>query len=230
MGGLKKISAMNRTRHKAGSGGFTLLELMVALALTALLTLVVFGILNLSLKAMGRSEAAAETAQQWRISQTILERSLCSAVSGKKPGVGPGGAGTTFQGKPYFVGGGEEMRFLTAVPLEAHDLGGYYHFRILVGRDEARENCLAVEQTKIVNWRRDQQEVDVRQILLRGLSSLRFTYGDGGEEFQSWDAEERGKLPEWVKIKVALRGGAPQVLIYELYTATAGAESGGQGR
>ena len=40
--------------------GFTLLELMVALGLTALLTLVAFTALNLTLKAVGRGQNAAE--------------------------------------------------------------------------------------------------------------------------------------------------------------------------
>jgi general secretion pathway protein J len=212
---------MASNRDNSGSAGFTLLELMVAMALTGLLTLVIFLSLNLTLKARGRSQAAAEWAQQWRISQVILERSLSSAVPGTK---------ATSQKKPYFLGGGEELRCLTVVPLEAHNLGGYYHFRVLVGQDEAGRGCLAVEQTKIVNWRKDPQAVDVRQILIRNLESLRLTYGQGGEEFQSWDAERRETLPDWIKMQLTLPGEAPQLWVIELHTAGSEKEGEAQGQ
>jgi prepilin-type N-terminal cleavage/methylation domain-containing protein len=212
---------MASSRDNSGSAGFTLLELVVAMALTGLLTMVIFLSLNLTLKARGRSQAAAEWAQQWRVSQAILERSLSSAVSGAK---------TNPQKKAYFVGGGNELRLLTVVPLEAHNLGGYYHFRVLVGQDESGQGCLAVEQTKIVNWRKDPQAVDVRQILIRNLESLRLTYGLGGEEFRSWDGEGRERLPDWIRVELALRGQAPQVWVIELHTAGSEKEGGAQGQ
>ncbi len=50
---------MARTGKSAGTAGFTLLELMIALGLTSLLSLVAYSALSLSLKAMKHGQAAA---------------------------------------------------------------------------------------------------------------------------------------------------------------------------
>ena len=167
---------MAQTGKSAGSAGFTLLELMIALALTGLLSLVAYTALSLSLKAMRHGQAAAEQVQELRVGQTILARSLSSAVSG------------SLTNRLYFIGNAREMRFFTPVPLEAYNMGGIYHWRVLAGQDESDQLVLAVEQTKNVNWFRDPEGVEVRQILMGHLTSLRFTYGQGDEEYETWDA------------------------------------------
>ncbi|MBM4274608.1 MAG: prepilin-type N-terminal cleavage/methylation domain-containing protein, partial [Deltaproteobacteria bacterium] len=146
------------------NAGFTLLELMVALGLTALLSLVAFTALNLSLKGVRRGQAAAEQFQELRVGQTILERSLRSAVSGFS------------NTRNYFLGEPHQMRFFTLLPLEAHNLGGVYHWRALLGQDEAGRGVLAVEQVKGLEFRDDQEAVEIRQIIMRGVTALTFTY------------------------------------------------------
>ncbi len=73
---------MAQTGKAGDSAGFTLLELMIALALTGLLSLVAYTALSLSLKAMRHGQAAADQIQELRVGQTILARTLSSAVSG----------------------------------------------------------------------------------------------------------------------------------------------------
>ena len=65
---------MAQTGKSAESAGFTLLELMIALGLTSLLSLVAYSALSLSLKAMQHGQAAAEQVQELRVAQTILAR------------------------------------------------------------------------------------------------------------------------------------------------------------
>src|SRR4030042_1031155 len=110
--------------NQSRQAGFTLLELMVALVLTSLLTLVAYASLSLSLKVVQRGQAAAEKLQELRVGQSILERSLSSAVRG------------SLGNRLYFVGDPEEGRFFPLVPLEAHSLGGVYHWRGLIGQGE----------------------------------------------------------------------------------------------
>ena len=112
---------MAQTGKSAESAGFTLLELMIALGLTSLLSLVAYTSLSLSLKAMRHGQAAAEQVQELRVAQTILARSLSSAVSG------------SLDKRHYFIGNAKEMRFFTPVPLEAYNMGGIYHWRVLAG-------------------------------------------------------------------------------------------------
>jgi hypothetical protein len=121
----------------------------------------------------------------------------------------------------YFVGDGQEMQFFTLVPLEAHNLGGIYHWRVLFGRDKAGQGVLAVEQTKNLNWFRDPTGVEVRQILIGDLSSVTFSYGRGGEGFTTWDAARAGGMPDWVKISLAQKGHETMVLLIPIYVSKA---------
>jgi prepilin-type N-terminal cleavage/methylation domain-containing protein len=187
--------------------GFTLLELMVAIVLTGLLTLVAYASLNLSLKVVRRGQAAAENLQELRVGQSILERSLSSAVRG------------SLGNRLYFVGDPNQVRFFTLVPLEAHSLGGVYHWRVLLGQDESGQAVLAVEQTKNVNWYRDPEGVEVRQTILHNLAACRFTYGRGREEFETWEAKRDGGLPDWVKVELTQKGHQPQVLLIPIYVS-----------
>ena len=195
---------MVKTGKSAASAGFTLLELMIALGLTSLLSLVAYTALSLSLKAMQHGQAAAEQVQELRVAQTILARSLSSTVNG------------SLEKRQYFIGNAQEMRFFTPVPLEAHNMGGIYHWRVLAGRDESDQLVLAVEQTKNVNWFRDPEGVEVRHIIMGNLDALRFTYGQGAEEYQTWDAVKARGLPNWIRIYFTQKGRAPLVWFISL--------------
>ena len=195
---------MAQTGKSAQSAGFTLLELMIALGLTSLLSLVAYTALSLSLKAMRHGQAAAEQVQELRVAQTILARSLSSAARG------------SLDERHYFIGNANEMRFFTPVPLEAHNMGGIYHWRVLAGADESDQLVLAVEQTKNVNWFRDPEGVEVRQIIMGNLTSLRFTYGVGDEEYATWDAVKVRGLPHWIRVYLTQKGRAPLVWFIHL--------------
>jgi hypothetical protein len=119
----------------------------------------------------------------------------------------------------YFVGNPDEVRFFTLVPLEAHSLGGVYHWRVLMGQDEAGQGVLAVEQTRNVNWYRDPEGVEVRQIIFHNVASVQFTYGRDREEAQTWEAKRDGGLPHWVKVSLTLGGHKPQVLIIPIHVS-----------
>jgi prepilin-type N-terminal cleavage/methylation domain-containing protein len=190
-----------------GSAGFTLLELLLSLALTSMLTLVAYTSLSLSLKAMRHGQAAAEQVQELRVGQTIMARSLSSAAS------------QSLDDQLYFLGNAREMRFFTPVPLEAHSMGGIYHWRILSGEDDSGQLVLAVEQSKNVNWARDPEGVEVRQILMGHLTSLSFTYGSGSQEDETWDATKAKALPDWVRVYLTQKGQAPVVWFIPLYVS-----------
>lgn len=187
--------------------GFTLLELVLALTLTSLLALVAYGSLNLSLKAVTRGRVAVDRLQELRVGETILERSLSSAVMG------------SLGNRNYFIGEPRQMRFFTPVALEAHTLGGIYHWRVLLGQDEAGHGVLAVEQTKNINWYRDPEGVEVRQIILHDVSDLSFTYGASGKDYETWDGKKVDGLPDWVKVHLTLKGQQPQVWLIPIHVA-----------
>jgi general secretion pathway protein J len=191
----------------SSEAGFTLLELMVTMVLTSLLVVVVYTSLSLCLKARERGQATSEVLQELRVGQRILTRSLSSAV--------PGSVGT----RVYFIGDPRQMRFFTSIPLEAHSLGGIYHWRLLKGKDDTGQGVLAVEQTKNVNWRRDPEGVELRQIIMSNLSSLHFSYGRGHESREIWDSRVEGHLPDWVEVHLTFKGRQPMALLIPIHVA-----------
>jgi len=187
---------MMRAGPRAGPGnsGFTLLELMASLVLVSLLSLVAYAALNLSLKATRHAQDKVEALQELRVGTRYLERTLSSAV--------PKALYT--KNRLYFDGEPQAIKFLTTVSLEAHNLGGLYHMRVFVGRDASGQGCLALEQSKIVNWRQDREGVEVRQILINNIEGLRFTYGLGSKEYSTWNGLRDGRLPDRVLMHLAL--------------------------
>lgn len=176
-----------------GDSGFTLLELLASLVLVSLLSLVAFAALNLSLKATRHAQVKVEALQELRVGLRYLERTLSSTA--------PKALHT--RNRYYFEGEPQEIKFLTTMSLEAHNLGGLYHMRVFAGRDDSGQGCLAIEQAKVVNWRQDRQGVEVRQILISQVKALRFTYGLGSKDYSTWNALRDGRLPDRVLMHLA---------------------------
>jgi hypothetical protein len=188
-----------------GSAGLTLLELLVALTLTSLLTVMAFASLNLGVRMLFRSQDMTERLQELRVGENILRRSLSSAAPG------------TMAEKVYFKGSPQELHFFTLIPLEAHNPGGIYHWRVLRGQDEAGRGVLAVEQIRNLNWQRDPLGVEIRQIIIRDVTSVTFTYGKGAQEQAVWEGKSEKRLPDWVKVHLTLRGQKPLEWVIPLY-------------
>lgn len=198
-------SKINPGPPRSAEAGFTLLELVVSLALVSLLSLIAFVALNLSLQAVRRGQTVAASMQELRVGQTYLARSLSS--------IAPGIRGTRIS----FIGEPQEMSFFTFEPLEAFNLGGIYRWRVLVGRDEEGQGALAVEQTKDLSWKRDPDGVEIRQILIHNVEALSFTYGRAGKDYDRWDSRRHGGLPDWVQIHLTLVGQEPQDWLIPIY-------------
>jgi len=223
---------MARVLKNKGAAGFTLLELLLALVLLSLLTLTAYSSFNLSLIGVRKGQEDAALSQELRVGMSIVERSLSSAVLGlqakeqKRAAAGlvapdlpsaQGPAAAAPETQVLFVGNPQEIKFLTPIPLEAHNLGGLYHWRVMSGTDRTGAPCLVVEQAKIVNWLRDPEGVEVRLIVIKNLTSLKFTYGRDEEEFFTWDGVRQGRLPEWVRVKLSLAGKGDKEWIIPLH-------------
>jgi general secretion pathway protein J len=203
-------------RPPSGSAGFTLLELLLALILLSLLTLVSYGTLNLCLKGARHGDVATSDLQQLRVARQYLERSLGSALPRL---AGPGEW-------PYFEGDVQELKFLTPVPLQAHQLGGIYHMRFLAVPDEAGVSGLAVEEVKGHVWQEDPRRIETRLFLLRGLTSLRFTYLAGASELNTWHAGDQQSMPEKVRVQLSLRDQQPLEWLISIRVADVGEGTG----
>ncbi len=122
--------AMRRATMAAKQRGFTLLELLVALLLLALMSAILYGSLSLSATSWDRGGAKAEHASDMRLTEEFLRR----ALTAQHPLV----FHKVVEQPLYFLGTGDSLAFAAAVPGRVG--GGMYYFRVALrrGPDAAR--------------------------------------------------------------------------------------------
>jgi hypothetical protein len=76
-----------------------------------------------------------------------------------------------------------------------------------------------VEQVKSLEWRNDPEAVEIRQIIMHGVTALKFSYGRGGEEKEAWDVSKENRLPDWIRVKLTLGTQGTQEWLVPIYVA-----------
>src|SRR5438128_6220357 len=100
--------------------GFTLLELIVAMLLLALMSALLYGSLSLSANSWDRGEAKAGQASDMRLTEEFLRQALAAQH--------PLLFHKVVDQPLYFLGTGDSLSFAAALPARAG--GGMYYFQI----------------------------------------------------------------------------------------------------
>lgn len=200
---------MSRVFHKRRSGGFTLLELLIALAVTAAVVALMFA----GFGAIGRSEER---------NQRVMERSERMLVVSQWLGRKFDGLrqlsrreGTVFVS--FFSGNAAGAIWVAPLP-ERGDAGGLHVFRATPLRHDNGRVDLSIEALPYdgalmaLDWGNA-----LRETLLRDVRTLQWFYQDGrtGEWAQEWDASKAG-YPARIRLEVADDRGAWPALVFPL--------------
>ena len=184
---------MTRRRH----GGFTLLEVLLALSIGAALLVIMFGAVRAGLVAWGRGEARAMALEHSRSREQMLARAVAGAYPYKGALAGGGPAGIIFDGAP------DRLTFVTVAPPIPTPIPIAFTF-MSVSR---HEQGLAVRQLALPNVEPLDRVPAV--VVDSTVTAIRFRYL--GEEPDSWsDRWSMGKedsLPRAVEIVVATAVG-----------------------
>jgi general secretion pathway protein J len=173
--------------------GFTLLELVLALAIVGAMLAIVFGGLRVGLRAWQRGEQSAETLQHARSLGVLLTQSL----GGSHAYLGPAPAGS--QPEVLFQGEPDRVSFVTVsppLPLQAPIAFTAVTFSI----DEGDRPGFAVREKALPNDEPFQPGMPV--VVDPALTAVRFRYlrDNEGTWEERWDgAQERG-LPRAVEV------------------------------
>lgn len=185
--------------------GFTLLELLIALAIVGALLGILLGGIRVGLAAWRQGENRAEVHQHLRSLSDLLARSVGATFPYQQPSREGGEPEVQFQGEA------ERLSFVTLSPPFPQAAPVAFTAVTFAGRESA-EPGLAIRQKVLPN----QDPFEEREpILVDGaVTTLQFRYQspDGGWADQ-WDGAEEEGLPQAVQIRLtASLGGRTEEL------------------
>lgn len=184
--------------------GFTLLEVLIAVALATLVLGAIYGVFTSVAKARERAEQGSETAHYAQVLFDRIGRELR-------------GAWRPEQGAPFFVAGPDrdgrpELRFATAsTTLESSGRGGIaalrYGVQLAVDPQDSALTLVRSEAPYHLRERLSEDGISLGSRIKR--INWRF-YGSNGW-VETWKAEESGALPQLVELTVTLQEGNGEV-------------------
>lgn len=185
--------------------GFTLLELVVSIAILSLVMVMIYGSLSMGSRAWEKGEEDIERIQRMRVVMNLLSREIKSAFPYK---VTPSELDThkefyAFEGKK------DSISFVSTVPLKG-GRGGLSWLSFWV---EGEEGLVVVERDALrsdIFKERNSMDKDEIEVLDANVASMKLEYyelksgkeeGEGeGDWREYWDPEEERTLPHAVKI------------------------------
>jgi general secretion pathway protein J len=185
-----------------GARGFTLLELMIGLALLGLIMTLIFAGLQLSIRGWDEAEAAGERANRIRLVQSLLLRELSAVYPYRWKG--------TVDRNIAFVGVGNSLRFVSSAPPRAGQ-GGLNLVELFFARSAQGVRLLMRRQIPA----REQRDFDLLEkedsvVLLEGLESAAFEFfgSDTPAGKPSWRDrwEDPQRLPRLVRVSLRANG------------------------
>jgi general secretion pathway protein J len=189
-------------------GGFTLLELTIALVLLALLSGVLFGSLSFAGRSWDGGEAKAAQVAEMRQTEQFLRAQLGAQF--------PLRARKVAEVPLFFAGGPGEIRYAAALPSRVIE-GGVYLFRLAVVREGEKSRLVQERLIVDANGPLDVDFQDAqRAVLAEDVGELRLGYygrnPDAAEtEAPTWRDrwDDRQRLPMLVRIDVVPKRGPP---------------------
>jgi general secretion pathway protein J len=192
---------MTQTRPSRNQSGMTLMELVVALALLALIVGALAGALGTGLNASAAVEARAGAGETLRVAQTALRRYVGQA----RPAIWRAGA----REQIAFAGDAAALGFMALMPPWPGS-GGLYLVRIgLEDRPDGR--ALVLRRMPTAGERSDFGFPDASDaaVLAEGVAAIRWSYFgvEDGARAPAWRADWRGqrRLPKLVRLDLQFR-------------------------
>jgi len=192
-----RIDQVNKMTCLSGQRAFTLVELMVSLALLAIMATILYGSFYLGHRAAEKAEARMEDSQRLRSLGDLLGGYIRSAYPYRSSPRDP---------VVLFFGEREKLTFVSMLSME---MGGRGMSKISLYRGEdAKERSVFILEEEIPAWGAGYTS---RLVLRTGVEELGFEYLDvqGADDrwLSEWDGARRRMLPQAVRVSLSSYDG-----------------------
>ena len=203
---------LSTRRHGACSPGFTLIEVVLALTIFALLGTILYGAFALSHSALAKSQAGAARSQAQRSTADLLGGYIRSAYPYRY---------SPQEQTIFFEGESDSLTFISAY---SHSAGGRGMAKIQIAVDESESGRapLFLEEATPVRVNREERAIgQIQRVLLQErIRDFRLAYLDPQAEEETWqerwDGRERRILPRAVRLTFVDQGGKDVRWIFPL--------------
>ena len=203
------------TAARLRAGGFTLVELTIALVLMAGMASILYGSLSLAARSWDGGEAKVEQVSDMRTAQTYLRAQISAQY--------PQRMWNMAELPLLFAGERDEMRYAAVLP-ERVAAGGVYFFRLAVVRTGEKSQLVQERTVPDLTALQEPEFRDAeRSVLADGIAELRIGYfgrdaGASDADAPTWRDrwEDRQRLPLLVRLDVKpVKGAAWPTLVVE---------------
>jgi general secretion pathway protein J len=203
---------MKKLQRKPGAEGFTLVEMLVAVTLIAMMAVALWGALRISVRSWQRGTASIDANQQRRATLDLMQKQVASISaiilpSDPQSGIGP---------QPMFIGSETSVQFISLCALRFQANPGLTLVSYDVAAGSGGDYSLVERETRYLGGSLDQStgldEPDVPSMpIFENLTSLTIEYFDPGDSqnepqwFKEWDAADVGYLPTAIRMTLGTR-------------------------
>lgn len=193
---------------KKGANGFTLIEILVAIAIIAILLSTVYGIFTAVSSARQRLETEGETYQLARVIFDRLGRELRGAYYATTNRHTEFAGGLTEDGRPFL-----ELSTTASTP-QGGELTGIAAVRYELQDDPQSpagdQHTQELMRTEVPLFEAPDPNAKPYR-MARGISQLTFRFYQDGKWQQSWQAQNNGGLPQMVEVTLVMGTGKDAV-------------------
>jgi general secretion pathway protein J len=180
--------------RRRSSSGFTLIELILALSIVAIMITILFGGLRIGLRTWQRTEQRAAALQRARGMTQVLEEAL---------GGIHGYVGLAEQGAIpiiFFKGESQRVSFVTVSP-PISPPSAIPFVAVTLSIDTGSAPGLAIREKALPNF--EPFETVPPSVVDSSITAIRFRYLRGADSWEeSWDAVEESALPRAVEVTI----------------------------
>ena len=194
--------------------GFTLIEILIAVAIVSLILTIIYGSYASSIDTMNYTREKMDAFSMIRLTLNRMNEELTSSFissDGHLKFVGE-------EGKVNFISSSHERIFKNS---KEYDLVEVSYFTGAAEEGASGTESLLARRENLSLWRREDRTPDddvleggEKEKLMEGLKGIEFKYYDGKVWLNEWDSQEEKGLPQAVKVTLKFQDKELSTMAY----------------